>query len=140
MFYKLCSCLFCLCPFHTVSPVNYCKITSTTFPLNTERCCSNMQWRSVFLPVRYHSHISTRILVASDVSTPKNENYFIDSVMSFWTRKTFVNFWNTNEDILDEIREVSEPSICRDVIATFNAQKGSKEFVKIVHVTTVVQL
>jgi len=36
--------------------------------------------------------------------------------------------------------EVSEPAIDSNVIANFKAQKGSKDIIKIVHVTTVVQL
>ncbi len=30
--------------------------------------------------------------------------------MSFQTRKTFVHLQNTNEDIFDEIRELSDPA------------------------------
>jgi len=55
--------------FYTLNLVNYCKITRFfTFPVNTQMCCSHKQWYSVFLLVRYYSHISTKILVHSGVS------------------------------------------------------------------------
>ncbi len=56
--------------------------------------------------------------------------------MSFQTRKAFVHLQNTNEDIFDEIRELSYPN----ATDRFKAQKGSKDIIKIVHVTSVVQL
>ena len=49
--------------------------------------------------------------------------------MSFQTCKTFIHLQNTNEDIFDEIWDVSEPAIDRNVFATFKAQKGSKNIV-----------
>ncbi len=60
--------------------------------------------------------------------------------MSFQTSKTFVHLWNTNEDIFDEIWELSD-SLALDSNATimFKTQKGSKDIAKIVHVTSVVQ-
>ncbi len=30
--------------------------------------------------------------------------------MSFQTRQTFVNLWNTNEDIFDEVQELFDPA------------------------------
>jgi len=59
--------------------------------------------------------------------------------MSFQTLKTFVHLQNTNEDLFDEIRDLSDPSIDSNAITTFKAEKVSKDIVKIVHVTTVVQ-
>ncbi len=59
--------------------------------------------------------------------------------MSFQTRNTFVHLWNTNEDMFDEIRELSDPPIDSKATDTFEAQKDSKEIIKIVHVTSVVQ-
>ncbi len=32
------------------------------------------------------------------------------TLMSFQIRKTFVHLWNTNEDIFDEIQELSDPT------------------------------
>jgi len=49
--------------------------------------------------------------------------------MLFQTHKTFVHHRNTNEDIFDEIWKVSEPAIGSNVIATFMAQKASKDIV-----------
>jgi len=49
------------------------------------------------------------------------------------------NLRKTNQDIFDEIRELSGPTRDCNVIITFKAQKGSKDIVKIIHVTTVVQ-
>ncbi len=59
--------------------------------------------------------------------------------MSFQTCKTFVHLQNTNDDIFDEIQELSDP-IDSKPTTTFKAPKGSKHIVKIVHVTSVVQL
>jgi len=59
--------------------------------------------------------------------------------MSFQTLKTFVHLQNTNEDLFDEICDLSDPSIDSNAITTFKAEKVSKDIVKIVHVTTVVQ-
>ncbi len=41
----------------------------------------------------------------------KHENSGINllTLMSFQTHKTFVHLRNTNEDIFDEIRELSDP-------------------------------
>ncbi len=47
---------------------------------------------------------------------------------------------NTNYYMFDEIREFSYPAIDINATTTFKAQKGSKDIVKIVHVTSVVQL
>ncbi len=58
--------------------------------------------------------------------------------MSFQTGKTFVHLRNTNYDIFDEIRAFW-PSIDSNATDTVKAQKGSKDIVKIVHVTSVVQ-
>ncbi len=60
--------------------------------------------------------------------------------MSFQTRKTFVHLQNTNEDIFDAIRELSGPPIESKDPYKINAQKRIKEIVKIIHVTSVVQL
>ncbi len=58
---------------------------------------------------------------------------------SFQTRKTFVHLRSTNKDIFYEIWELS-PCIHNNTTETFKAQKGNKDIVKIVHVTSVVQL
>ncbi len=50
------------------------------------------------------------------------------------------NHQNKNEDVFDEIRELSDPPIDSNATDTFKAQKDSKEIVKIVHVTSVVHL
>jgi len=47
--------------------------------------------------------------------------------MSFHTRKTFVHLRNTNEDIFDEIQELSVNSIDSNLINTCKAQKGRKD-------------
>ncbi len=54
--------------------------------------------------------------------------------MSLQTRKTFIHFWNTNEDIFDQIWTFWP---CRDsnVTTVFKAQKDSMDIIKIVHVT-----
>ncbi len=59
--------------------------------------------------------------------------------MSFQAHKTFVNLRNTNEDIFDEIRELSG-RIDSKATDMFKAQQDSKDIVKIVHVTSVVQM
>ncbi len=59
--------------------------------------------------------------------------------MSFQTRKIFVHLWNTNQDIFDEFRELSDPPIDSKDPNTIKAQKCSKEIFKIIHVTSVVQ-
>ncbi len=44
--------------------------------------------------------------------------------MLFQTFKTFVHLWNTNEDIFDEIQELSDPPyIDSNTTDTFKAQK-----------------
>ncbi len=43
--------------------------------------------------------------------------------MLFQTRKTFVHLPNTNEDIFDEIRELSDPAIDSNATDTFKARK-----------------
>ncbi len=60
--------------------------------------------------------------------------------MSFQTCKTFVYFWNTNQDIFDEIRELSGPQYTAAQLKYSQVQKRSKDIGKIVHVTLVVQL
>ncbi len=57
--------------------------------------------------------------------------------MSFQTCKTFFHLWNTNEDILDEIRELSGHPY--KGTTTVKAQKGIQDIVKLVHLTSVVQ-
>ncbi len=52
--------------------------------------------------------------------------------MSFQAHKTFVNLRNTNEDIFDEIRELSG-RIDSKATDMFKAQQDSKDIVKIVH-------
>ncbi len=59
--------------------------------------------------------------------------------MSFQTRKTFVHLRNTNKNIFDEIRELSDPPIDSKGTITIKVQKRSKDIDKIVHVTSVVQ-
>jgi len=59
--------------------------------------------------------------------------------MSFHTCKTFVHLRNRNEDIFDEIWEVYDSSIDSNLITTFKIQKGTKDIVKTVDVTAVVQ-
>ncbi len=53
--------------------------------------------------------------------------------MSFQTHKTFVHLQNTNEDIFDEIRELSDPPIDSNATTVFKAQKRWKDIVQIVH-------
>jgi len=48
------------------------------------------------------------------------------------------SFW-TQIKIFHEIREVSDSSIDSNLTTTFKVQKGTKDIVKIVHVTTTVQ-
>ncbi len=59
--------------------------------------------------------------------------------MSFQTGKTFIHLWNTISDIFDASRELSDPPIDSKDPYTVKAQKRSKEIIKIVHVTSVVQ-
>ncbi len=59
--------------------------------------------------------------------------------MSFQTCKTFIYLQNTNYDIFDEFWELSDPPIDSKGPTTIKAQKRSKEIVKIIHVTSVVQ-
>ncbi len=59
--------------------------------------------------------------------------------MSFQTCETIVHLHNTNEDIFDEIQELSDPPIGSKDITTINAQKSSKDIGKIIHVTSGVQ-
>ncbi len=59
--------------------------------------------------------------------------------MSFQTRKTFDHLRNTNWDIFDEIREISDPPIDSKGTTMVKAKKHSKDIVKIAHVTSVVQ-
>ncbi len=48
--------------------------------------------------------------------------------------------WDTNYDIFDAFRELSDPSIDSKDPNTIKAQKRSKEMGKIIYVTSVVQL
>ncbi len=57
--------------------------------------------------------------------------------MSFQTRKTFVHLQDKNEDILN--LSAFWPSTDSNANDTFKAKKGSKDIVKIVHVTSVDQ-
>ncbi len=59
--------------------------------------------------------------------------------MSFQTRKTFVHFGTQIKMFFYEIQELSDPVKDSNATTTFKAQKGSKDIVKIVHVTSVVQ-
>ncbi len=51
--------------------------------------------------------------------------------MLFQTHKTFVHLQNTNEDIVYESRELSDPPIDSKDPYTIKAQKHSKDIVKI---------
>ncbi len=53
---------------------------------------------------------------------------------------TIVHPWDTNYDIFDALRELSDPSIDSKDPYTIKARKRSKEMDKIIHVTSVVQL
>ncbi len=59
--------------------------------------------------------------------------------MLFQTRRNFVHLRNTNEYISDAFRELSDPPIESKDPNTIKAQKHSKDIVKIIHVTSVVQ-
>ncbi len=58
---------------HTVIPVNCHKITRTILQVNTKMQCSHRQWRSLFLPVKHHSHISFKIPVNTLTSLTRND-------------------------------------------------------------------
>ena len=58
--------------------------------------------------------------------------------MSFRTCKTIVYLRNTNEDIFDEIQELSVPPLVAYATKTFKPQKGSKDTIKLIQVTPVV--
>ncbi len=60
--------------------------------------------------------------------------------MLFQTRKTFVHLRNTNEDVFDEIRELSDPPETATQLKCSQVQKRSKYISKTVHVTSVAQL
>ncbi len=60
-------------------------------------------------------------------------------MLSFQTCKTFVHLRNTNLDIFDEFWELSDPPIDSKDPYTIKVQKGSKDIVKIIHVTSGVQ-
>ncbi len=49
---------------------------------------------------------------------------------------TFVHLRNTNEDIFDASRELSDPPIDSKDPNTIKVQKHSKEICKIIHVTS----
>ncbi len=59
--------------------------------------------------------------------------------MSFQTCKTLIYLRNTNDNIFDEFWGLSEPPIDSKGTTTIKAQKRSKEIIKIIHVTSVVQ-
>ncbi len=59
--------------------------------------------------------------------------------MSFQTCKTFVHLRNTYQDIFDKFRELSNPPLDSKYSYTINVQKRSKDIIKIIHVTSVVQ-
>jgi len=59
--------------------------------------------------------------------------------MSFQTRKTFVHLQNTNEDICDEIGELSVPPKTATQLKYPQVRKRSKYMCKTVHVTSVAQ-
>ncbi len=56
--------------------------------------------------------------------------------MSLQTCKTFICLQTA---IFDEIQELYEPCIDINATTRYKAQKGSKNIIKIVHVTAVVQ-
>ncbi len=58
--------------------------------------------------------------------------------MSFQTHKTLVNLRNTNNDIFNEIRELSDPAYTTMQLKCSQTQKRNKDIVKTVHVTSVV--
>ncbi len=58
--------------------------------------------------------------------------------MPFQTSKTFVHLWNTKYDILMK-SESFLSCIDSNATTTFKGQKGSKDIIKIFHVTSVVQ-
>ncbi len=60
------------------------------------------------------------------------KNLSLITLMSFQTLNTFIHLRNTKWDIF----EISDDS---NATTTFKAQKGNKDNVKIVHVTSVVQ-
>ncbi len=59
--------------------------------------------------------------------------------MSFQTRKTSNLFGTQIKNILDLIQELSGPPIDSKGPYTIKVQKGTKNIVKVVHVTSVVQ-
>ncbi len=60
--------------------------------------------------------------------------------MSFQTHKTLVILRNTNNDICNEIRELSDPANTTMQLKCSQTQRRNKDIVKTVHVTSVVQL
>ena len=60
--------------------------------------------------------------------------------MSFQTRETSVYLQNTVYDILDLVRELSVPPLKLCVWYTVHVQKGKKNIIKVVHVTSEGQL
>ncbi len=60
--------------------------------------------------------------------------------MSFQTHKTSIHLRNTNEDIFDEIRELSDPAQTAKQRTCSQVHKRSKYICKTVHVTSVAQL
>ncbi len=55
------------------------------------------------------------------------------------TRKTSVHLKNTNEDIFDEIPDLSDPSVDSKGPTTINVQKRGKDIINIIHVASGVQ-
>ncbi len=60
--------------------------------------------------------------------------------MLLQTHKTFVHLQNTNEDVFDEIWELSDPPLTATQLKCSQVQKRSKYIGKTVHVTSVAQL
>jgi len=52
--------------------------------------------------------------------------------MSFQTFKTFVHFWDTSEDLFDEIQELSVPPLTVYSTTTLTPQRVHKEIVKLI--------
>jgi len=59
------------------------------------------------------------------------------SLMSFQTHKTFIHFQNTNEDLSDEIWELSVPPYASTPVP-LTLQKVHKEIVKLIHMNRTV--
>ncbi len=55
-------------------------------------------------------------------------------------QKIFAHLWSTNEDIFDEICELSDPAYTTTQLKCSQTQKLSKNIDKTVHVTSVAQI